>query len=518
MKSGEKNPGKELYRQLRRMSCARLWEEEVPRFDAAAPQARLDRVALVRAVGVVFSESGGTEEKERARRWLLRLLEDPSEKIRRYAMTALPKLGADSDVEKALLSLAHSADGAREQKFLGRTLDKIGGAATLETIRAVGAGRFPSQTEQKVRASVARGQDAGAIRLERVLGEFAGLRIHLRGRAGLESFVREELEANARIRKKFRVAEVRRGLVTIVPLAPFSLADIFTLRCFGTVGLVPGAVPATDAPDFIESLASVVASPLSMRVLETFTDGTVRYRIEFIGKGHQRGAVRRLADLVYARCPEILNDARSALWAVDIHPAGRGCFVELRPRLTPDPRYDFRRRDVPAASHPPMAACMARLAGDHDREIVWDPFCGSGLELVERALRGGVQCVHGTDLSEEAIEITRSNFAAAKMDGVQARFTCCDFRDYEKIAGLGRGSVSLIITNPPLGKRVPVPNLRCLIQELFDAAARVLRQGGRLVFANPLTVECAHPSLKLEFRQTVDFGGFNCRLEMYRRR
>ena len=54
-----------------------------------------------------------------------------------------------------------------------------------------------------------------------------------------------------------------------------------------------------------------------------------------------------------------------------------------------------------------------------------------------------------------------------------------------------------------------------LFSDLYAAAARVLKIGGRLVFVNPLRTEPTDPSLKLEYRKTVDLGGFNCRLEMY---
>jgi tRNA G10 N-methylase Trm11 len=191
--------------------------------------------------------------------------------------------------------------------------------------------------------------------------------------------------------------------------------------------------------------------------------------------------------------------------------------VELTPKFTPDPRLHFRQADVPAASHPPLAACMARLAGRRENEIVWDPFCGSGLELIERALLGGVRAIHGTDRSTEAVAISRSNFAAANLKGIRTEFTCCDFRDFATAAGLEPGSVTLVISNPPMGRRVPIGNLRRLMEDFFSAAATVLQPGGRLVFANPLRIENPHPSLKLESRQVVDLSGFDCRLEKYLR-
>ena len=118
--SAEHNPDKALYQKLRLLTCERLWRDEVALFDRATPAERLERVALVRAVGVVFSESGSPKQKEEAKQWLVGLLNDPSEKIRRYAMTALPKLGAEPHEEAALLSLLRSSTNEREKKFLGR--------------------------------------------------------------------------------------------------------------------------------------------------------------------------------------------------------------------------------------------------------------------------------------------------------------------------------------------------------------------------------------------------------------
>jgi 23S rRNA G2445 N2-methylase RlmL len=477
----------------------------------------MERVAVVRAVGVVFSETGTDEQRSHVKPWLRALLHDPAEKVRRYAMAALPKLGADAEDEAALLELWRTTTSEREKAALAETLEKIGGTATLREITSGAAGQF-AQAEQKVKASVARSERPSVIRTDTVLPDFAGLRIRLRGRSGLEEIVRNEVEEYSKAHGKFRVCGVRRAVVEIEPTAPFSLGDLYSLRCFGTLSFVLGTVENVDEEaSSIEMLAQVITSPTSQRLLETFTEGSLRYRLDFVGKGHQRGAVRLVANRAYALCPEILNDARNAPWTIAIHPTGRGSTIELSPRLSPDPRFTYRQQDVPAASHPPLAACMARIAGPHSGEVVWDPFCGSGLELIERSLRGGVKRVFGTDLSADAIGITKKNFAAARVKSVDAKFICCDFRDFAKIEGLGPDTVTLVITNPPMGKRVPIPNLRGLMEDLFSVASTVLQPGGRLVFANPLRLECRDRSLKLLSRQTVDFGGFNCRLEVYRK-
>lgn len=513
MKTGDPSRDKELYKRLRTLTCGQLWGEEVPRFDRAPAAERLANVSLIRAVGVVFSESGTEQQKAAVRPWLHRLLRDPAEKIRRYAMAALPKIGAGASEEMELLAILRTSTIDREKRFLGDALAKIGGRVSLGAI-SDSEGAADSPLVQKVRANVARTESPSAVRMGRELRDFSEVRIHLRGRAGLEQTVRAEVEESPAGGGRFRVAEVSSGLVVILPTAPFAMRDLYELRCFGTLGFVLGSVDDREGAEGAQALAELIASPLSRRLLETFTEGALRYRLEFVSKGHQRGAVRLATARAFALCPEILNDARSAPWAIEVHPGQMNSSVELRPRLSPDPRLAYRRGDVPAASHPPLAACMARLGAGKD-DIVWDPFCGSGLELVERALLGGVRAIYGTDLSESAIAIAEANFAAADLPSVQANFTRCDFRDFPKVGGLKPGTVTLIITNPPMGKRVPIRDLGHLIEDLFSVAAEMLKPGGRLVFANPLRIESPQRSLKLQSRQVVDFGGFDCRLEVY---
>ncbi len=503
---------KDLYRQLRALGCEKLWRDEVPRFDQLSPKDRMANVALIRAVGVVFSESGTPAQKAEVRAWLVRLLKDPAEKIRRYAMAALPKLGSGTAEEKELLSVLQSSQGDRETKSVGKALDKIGGAATLDVV-SESPGLL--QTEQKVRAAVARQSSPTIVRMDSVLSDFKRLRIHLRCRRGLEDIVNDELEDAIAKGLRVRVLEVGRRFVAVSPLAPFTLADLYKLRCFAHVGLVLGTVPGKDPAKCVDAMASVIASPLSRRLFETFTEGPMRYRLDFVTEGHQRGTIHQIANRVYALCPEILNDARSAPWSIDIHPAPQGLSLELRPRLSPDPRLYYRTDDVPAASHPPLAACMARLAGRVKDEIIWDPFCGSGLELIESGLLGDVKKVIGTDLSPEAIAIAKANFAAAKLEGVQGEFLAADFRDFEKIKALGPNSVTLVITNPPMGRRIRIKDMQGLFREFFDAATKALKPGGRLILANPLKQEPRSPSMKNEYREIIDLSGFNCRLEVY---
>ncbi len=502
MRKVDGNADKKRYQELRQLTWERLWTEEVPRFDRAESGERAANVALIRAVGVVFAESGNDQQRSDVKRWLRALLNDSHEKIRRYAIAALPKMGAGIDEEKDLVTLLKKSENDREKRFLAVALGKIGGEQTL----AVARGMFP-QIEQKAMASVARSLSPGAIHSHQMLHDVQGLKIHFRSRRGLEQFVVEEVEANT----KFRILGQEVGLVIAEPTGPFSLADLYVARCCGTVSLCPGSEARS-----LKDLAGILSSPVALNVLKSLTTGTIRYRIDFVSKGHQRGAVKELANLVFSRCPDILNDAREALWSVDIYSTPRGDLLEIRPRLKPDPRFAYRVKDIPAASHPPLAACMAQLADRHLEETVWDPFCGSGTELIELARLGGIKKIYGTDLSSEALDAAKTNFAAAGLNDSKPEFARCDFRDYLKSTQIRPGSLSLMITNPPMGMRIPIANLRELITDLLEVAAEVLKPGGRLVFVNPIkSPALSHPALKGQYHQRVDMSGFDCALEKY---
>jgi 23S rRNA G2445 N2-methylase RlmL len=452
-------PDKERYRELRKLSREKLW----PLTDEFKSR---PETALIRAVGVAFAE----HDTEKARDWVRPLLRDGDEKIRRYAINAWPKLRGD---EGELLSVLKAASTDREREALHDALEKIGGAGALQIVGS-----------QRIRARI---ENAGVIRMDRVFNPAKEIIIHLRCRSGLEGILSDEVKAQGR----FEIIETRQADVKIAA-RNFSLRLLYELRCFAIAGFT---LPAKN--DLAETISG------SREILEAFTEGSVTYRIDFVRKGHQRAVVKDLADKVFAKCPRLLNSPSQAAWTIAI----LGNSVEARPRLVPDPRFAYRADDVAAASHPPLAAAMARLAGPFKDEVVWDPFCGSGLELIERARLSGVKKLIGTDLSAEAIEISKKNLAAGA-PAVESVFLQTDFREAKDI------SPTLIITNPPLGKRVPIPDLKKLFEELFATVGKILPRGGRFVLVNPLRLP-APAGMKMVFQQVVDMGGFNCQLEKY---
>src|SRR5580658_8978964 len=63
MKREDRENAKQLYKELRSLSWPELWSGEVARFNAASPKEREKRVAVIRAAGVLFAESGPTEDR-----------------------------------------------------------------------------------------------------------------------------------------------------------------------------------------------------------------------------------------------------------------------------------------------------------------------------------------------------------------------------------------------------------------------------------------------------------------------
>lgn len=503
---------KKHFQQLRQCSCEHLWNLEVPRFNQASPKERMQQVSLIRAIGVVFSESGTELQKSFARKWLRSLLEDSQEKIRRYAIQALPKLGATKEEETALLKILRTTHSEREKHSLTATLEHVGGSASLEA-KKQGVLGGSSRTQLRLEANIAREEGASAILLEKNLRDLTGIAIHLHCRKGLQEILREEIQSVPRAQSKFRVTAVLPEQVALTPTTAFCLQDLFRFRTFGTLAFALGQIDSSDKEPPVEALADLISSSACVRLLKSLTRGPFRYRLEFLFDSARGRGVKALGEALYARNPALLNDPRNAPWEIQIFRSQKRYSVELTPKLRPDPRFAYRTGDVPAASHPPIAAALARVASLQKGEIVWDPFCGSGLELVECALLGGISRVFGTDLAPDALETTRANLRSALTPSPQTTLACLDFREYTQLPELR--NLSLVITNPPLGKRVRIPNLALLIEELFTAASAVLKPGGRLVFINPVDLKPKTHSLQLRFRQKIDLGGFFCHLEKY---
>lgn len=465
------------------------------------------RARLVRALGRVAAVLPG---ESRARQALLAALQDADPKARRNAAIALGHLPGE-DVENALLG-AWERDGRAEMhRSIATSLGKIGGARSMPRLReAAGSpdadlARIAQRAAMMVERTASRGERG---RLDPGRAPTEPVDVLVLSRRGLEDLLAQELAAIAavdevRVIGPGRVRARLRGAMRALFGARTMLSFRFPLP---TEWVTDGETPG-------DAIARAAASDAARAVLDTWTVGSVRYRIAWAGGGHRRAATWEAARAVAARAPALVNDPTASLWELVVGGDRRSVEVALAPRALDDPRFSWRRGDVPAASHPTIAAALARVAGPRADDVVWDPFVGSGAELVERALLGPCRSLSGTDLDERALAVSRDNLGAA---GVEAHLERADALQHAP------RDVTLVITNPPMGRRAArVAGLADMLDRFVTHAASVLAPGGRLVWIAPWPKRARaageRAGLTLEWSRVVDMGGFDAEMQRWRR-
>jgi len=494
-------------------NAPRLLRETVER---AGPSVRPARGRIARLLGrLVAAElpDAAASEGAAARAWLTAALGDVDPKTRHTAARALGKVrGATADerraIETALLAAWDAANGDDDRRALADALGKIGSQAARERLQA--SRSAPAVAQRATRAALmidrtAAREKPGAVALERAAETPVVIRFHTR--VGLEPILVEELG------DAWRPRVAAPGLVDGRLVGP--LARAAAVRTALEFGVALDALPVRD--DLATTVATAIMSSRTLAVLRTYTetgDAPIRFRIAWARGGHRRALTWRIAELVAASTTELVNDPTASTWEVIVDDDDTRVAIELVPRGFDDMRFAYRKEVVPASSHPTIAAALVRLAPMRDDDVVWDPFVGAGAELVERALRGPYASLLGTDLERSAVEAARANVAAAGV--ARATLEVADGTTYDP-----RG-VTVIVTNPPMGRRVQRGAHLELLERFVDHAARVLVPNGSLVWAAPepqrLHLRAERAGLVLERSLTVDMGGFPAELSVHRKR
>ena len=468
---------------------------------ACAELSSSDARARARLLAVVGRVAQAHERPE-FRSALLSALEDADERVRRVASQALGKLSVPDLAPRLIAGWAKAS--VVERRSLAEALGKSANESALALLRAERT-RDPELSRIIERACLMLDRDLAraspsTIALDRVLGAPQSLVVHCR--AGLSWVLAEEARSlgNPTIVAPDRVRLTHRG----------AFAELLRLRTALGFGV---EIPLPGKPDegLADRVVSALQHPDAERAVRAWTNGRARFRISFAEGGHQRDKVWRIAAAVAERVAWFHNDPQQSTWEVVIDTLrGR---LELCPRRFDDPRFAYRSEDVRAASHPTLAAALARVAPVQADDIVWDPFVGSGLELIERGLLGPYRELHGTDLESQALSAARSNAERAKLE---LRLTQGDARSH-RVRG-----VSLIISNPPMGRRVVRDgNLGSLLDAFLANAASSLAPSGRLVWLSPLAEQTAATARRLGLKVTryepVDLGGFSAELQRFDR-
>jgi 16S rRNA G966 N2-methylase RsmD len=474
----------------------------------------LDEMGRARLVGALGLLARGGDEVARGE--LIARLADDSVRVRRTAVNSLGKLASGehpsaelADVRAALLARWDAADvPPDERRALAEALGKVGGDEALARLRALETVDDGELARRRDRALLmadrtARRGDSSEIATD--VPPPAPLTVHLRCRPGLGQLLLGELGELDAHGFSPRALGDHGAAVTLA--GPWS--TLFASRLWATaairIDLVRGR---TEDPEQLASaIVETLVAPGTRALLQAWTRGPIRWRLGF-AHGHRRAVVWRVARDVTAAAPELVNDPAATTWEVLVD--DQAWTLELVPRRASDPRFAWRVAEVPAASHPSVAAALAFASDLRDSDRVWDPFCGAGAELVECARRGAKKLV-GSDLDPTALEAARANLAAAS---VHAELVSGDARSHEA------GPVDVIVTNPPLGSRVKLDAAALLVAAL-PHFARTLAPGGRLVWITPARRKTTPVAEQLGLRRVlalnVDLGGVRGQLERWDR-
>ncbi len=433
--------------------------------------------------------------------WLIPASSDPDPRVRRPLLRALGRIGG-REAELRLMEVWNASNGnLPELRAVARALTDLGTDAARDALAS------PPSADPEVCRLCAEGR----LRLERgsVRKEPGGFVVERQGnssevvfhsRRGLEAeLVEELLEIDASLCPKIlgpgRVGAHSNGDLRTLQRARLALFFGFPL----------GSVDAT--PDPLDAVAELLTAERVRALMRAWYDGPLRFRCEWHGLGRQRSANLRLAQKVRRRWPELVNDPVSAPWEVRITTGQRQLHIELAARGLVDPRFQYRRASVPAASHPTIAAALARLGGARADDVVWDPFVGSGTELAERAHLGPWRLLIGTDQAAAALQAARAN-----LEGLPN----LELYQADALSYRPRLSPTLVLTNPPLGRRCPT-DVHRLTRSVLERCAELLASGGRLAWITPDT-RILPDSLKVIRWIDVDLGGFGGQLQLVTRR
>lgn len=465
-----------------------------------AAQAPL-RARLIDLLGRVLRQHDSDEIRDA----LVQAANDPDLAAARKAIVMLGKLGPTQRLPEALETrlMERFADApATLQRAITEALGKAGSPDALAFLKQQRSAD-PEQNRLQARATLMLQREqhrtsASQIRMDTRLPRT--MRIALNCRAGLSRLLASEIGAF------IEASRVERDRVTFDYGG--DLRTLLRSRISLDVALIQ---PLRPGNDFLERVVQAFVRDDLQASLHAWTQGAMRFRIHWQNAGRGRGATWRLAERVAERFPNLINDPVASCWECQIDE--RRHEVAWVPRAYDDPRFAYRSADVPAASHPTLAAALALQAMPQKDDVVWDPFTGSGLELVEIARLGKVKALIGTDTDSKALAAARKNLTAAGISN--ATLEIGDARSYRS------DPVTLIISNPPMGRRVARDGaLLSLLDDFLSNAKRNLARTGRVVWLSPQGDHTARSAQTLGFDvqrlEAVDLGGFEAELQVLR--
>jgi len=132
----------------------------------------------------------------------------------------------------------------------------------------------------------------------------------------------------------------------------------------------------------------------------------------------------------------------------------------------------YKTANQPGSLRPTIAAALAFISRPQFDETIFDPFCGVGTILIERAIAGPHRLLIGSDTSDMALKAAQHNF------GHQHKPWKLHHWDATQLP-LPNHSIDKIITNPPWN--IKIKSTADLVPKFISESWRVLRPKGQLI-------------------------------------
>jgi predicted RNA methylase len=246
--------------------------------------------------------------------------------------------------------------------------------------------------------------------------------------------------------------------------------------------------------------------------------GTRRFRLDTSSVGaHQRSHIWQIVEHLNTLCLPLgwNNDPKEAPWTWHWCQFQGSWGWLLIPRESLKSRFDYRKQDVPASTHGPLAAALALLAQPTPEDVIWDPFCGAGTELLECGLLGTCREAWGFDTSRQALMGAEKNSKA--LETIVGKKMSINWTHQDAVFGSSffknlNTEPSLTITNPPYGKRVHRHQIQDFYDKTVPKVLKLIPHCGRLVWITPFrekTDALLHSlGFDIETSLKIDLGGF----------
>ncbi|MDL2225512.1 class I SAM-dependent RNA methyltransferase [Eubacteriales bacterium OttesenSCG-928-M02] len=354
---------------------------------------------------------------------------------------------------------------------------------------------------------------------------------------GLESLVRDEL-------KMLDVTEVRArdARIDFVGTMEDGIEANLWSRCADRIFINLGSFPADSFEALFEGIKALDISSIIPKDGEIYVTGKTALSklvsvrdMQSIGKKAMVESMK--ARYGYDRCPET-----GARYHVEIGMLRDEATIGLNLSGQGLNRRGYRDLSVQAPIRETLAAAMVSLAHYDGREILLDPFCGSGTIAIEAAMvasntapgllrefafdawpdwkpladtrraaardmrrEKGFAHIHGSDVDKKSVSIAQRHARQAGVNGF-INFTPTDIWDLSLPADRG-----VIVTNPPYGKRLE------LDREIIGVLGRLKKENpkwGVFVISEDFGFEKAFGE-KGDKRRRLYNGNTRCEFHMY---